>query len=223
MQPETTTTIQVPDSAPLVQMGVEVRDRALALVVTNDGEYDFAGQELRRVAVVIYNIKAAFKEPKARAHEAHRAITKLEGDLLEIPQKAERRIKEVMGGFVTEQDRIRREEQQRLQAEETRKADEAKLREALAAEAAGDHEAASQIIEAPTVAPVIELEKPRAAGISARKKYRFHIIDPTKIDRKFLIPDESKIRGVVDRMGMDAVGLVGGIQVYADTVISARR
>jgi hypothetical protein len=61
-----------------------------------------------------------------------------------------------------------------------------------------------------------------AAGISTRKSFTYRIVDASKIDRRFLIPDEVSIRKLVRAMGPDAAAIVGGIEVIEERIVSAR-
>lgn len=215
--------IEIPDAAPMKEEGLAVLTRAQALArITTNEEYESAGAELVRVTRGEKSVLAAF-EPAARAaDEAHKTVTKLRGDLASYFTKAKDILKRGMSEYLIEEDRRRRVEQARLQEIERHKAQEAQIAEAVALDQAGEGRAADQVLAAPLVAPVIELAKPIAVGVSSRKKYRFEIIDQSQIARAFLVPDESKIQKLVDSLGPDAGPVVGGIKVWEDRVISAR-
>ena len=51
--------------------------------------------------------------------------------------------------------------------------------------------------------------------------FDFDIIDDGKINRVYLVPNEAKIRKLVQNLGKDAEKLVGGIRVRKKTVIAA--
>lgn len=221
MQPDAK--IPIPDSAPFADAGRALVEKAKTIAITCQGEFGIAGEELRHVTRLQSRVKDAFREPKRLAHEAHKAITSLEANLLALPAQAERLIKETMGDYLQQEERKRREEQLRLQAEELRKADEAKLQEAIALEDAGELDAAEQTLSAPTIAPVIELERPRAEGISSRKKWKWTSINESERNRPFLSDNTRKIDQTVAAMGPDAAELVGGIRVYEDVIVVARR
>ena len=63
---------------------------------------------------------------------------------------------------------------------------------------------------------------PKAEGVSVRMIKKFRILNAAAIHRNFLVPDEKKIRKVVDSMGPDAETLVGGIEVYETPSVAAR-
>lgn len=218
-QPEV---VPPPEAAELKGQALTLIDRARQITITNQPEYEVACAELVRVANVKRGIVTAFAEPKAKAFAAHRAISKLENDLLAFPTEAERLYKGAIARYQSEQARIRREEQARIEQELRAKAEEDRLAEALALEAGGQPELAERALERPVFAPVIEIAAPSAPGVTTRKHFSFRIVDPSKINRDFLVPDETKIRKTVNALGLDAIGLIGGIEVVEDSIVAVR-
>ena len=47
------------------------------------------------------------------------------------------------------------------------------------------------------------------------------MVNAAQINGKFLMPDEKKISNLVRSLGKDAEKLVGGIQVYHETIVRA--
>ena len=72
------------------------------------------------------------------------------------------------------------------------------------------------------VAPVILDEKPKAEGASRRGTWKYRVVDESKVDRKFLMLDESKIAKQCKALGKDAEEIVGGIAVYWEADLSIR-
>jgi hypothetical protein len=221
---ESTAVPSPPDPTPLKAQGLAVIERAQAITITTNEEFEVAGAELRRVASLKRAIEDAFAPAKKAAYDAHKKITALEAALLEYPKTAEALIKQAISRFDMEQARIRRIREAEAQAEAKRRQDAAAMEEAEALQAAGDQRGAEQVIEeaAAAPAPVIELARPMAAGISTRKSFTYRIVDASKIDRRFLIPDEVSIRKLVRAMGPDAAAIVGGIEVIEERIVSAR-
>jgi hypothetical protein len=121
------------------------------------------------------------------------------------------------------------------QLELERKAEEARLMEAAAiAEAAGDKESANDLAEAavnvtegakqvaaaissePVYIPPVVLAKetPRVQGLSFRTIWKFRIVDPEKLPRKFLVPDEVKIGQIV--RALKTQHGISGIEAYEE-------
>jgi hypothetical protein len=118
------------------------------------------------------------------------------------------------------------QEQERIRAVAARKAteeareveEEARLRDAVAAEAAGETAAAEEILAAPVIAPVIampKMERP-APGVTFRTVWKFRITDPTALPREYLMPDMEKIGGVVRALKADTK--IAGVQVFSEKV-----
>jgi uncharacterized membrane protein YqiK len=139
-------------------------------------------------------------------------------------------------------------ERRRLQAiadEATRKANEdaaAKRREAevaadagrqaeadrLRASAARVEERAADKAEqfesraAQVVAPVSQAAAPKVSGVTTRDVWKFEVVDQTKINAAFLMPDDVKIRKLVLSMKGDAVSVVGaGIRVWVEKQLAS--
>lgn len=94
--------------------------------------------------------------------------------------------------------------------EAARLAARASATESKAAEKAGQLEQRAAAV----VAPIIEREVPKVAGLKTREVYKFEIVDASKLPREYLIPDESRIRKVVNALKADAN--IPGVRVYAD-------
>lgn len=214
--------IAPPETAELKQESKALVTTAKAMKVTSHDEFKLAGAELVRVANIRKSIVFAFKEPKAKAHEAHKAITKLEADLLAYPMEAERLIKASMSRFALEDERRRREEEAR-ERERLRKIEEDRvLAEASALEDGGDHQAAEELISQEVLAPVVEMPKAAADGVSSRRVFKYELLDINQVSRDFLVLDETKVRKTVNALGKDAAQLIGGIAVHEELVMAVR-
>lgn len=221
--PQTSPEIVVPETDELKKESLALVTAAKAITIRNHDEYSAAGRELVRVANVRKGIVFAFKEAKAAAFDAHRKITKLEGDLLAYPTEAERLLKAAMGTFLREEDARRRkaeaEERARLMAAEQKRQDA----EAEALFDAGEHEEAVELISQPVLAPVVELARPTAEGVTSRKQWGYRINDPNRINDPFKIVNEKKIGQTVRALGPDARAAIGeGIEIFEETVMSVR-
>jgi hypothetical protein len=117
-----------------------------------------------------------------------------------------------------------------------REAAEKAAAEGRAAEAAKLHAQAASVEErglakveqfesraATVVAPIVQADTAKAAGVSMRDNWCFEIIDPSKVSDKFKMPDEKKIGALVKSMKGDAAAIVGGIRVYAEKILASRR
>lgn len=209
---------------------VTLRTRASALVqeantvsvIQNNVDDQAAGAFLVRVAGLRKSIVAAFEEPKRKAFETHRAISKLEGDLLMYPLEAERTVKAAISEYRVAEERHRREEQARIAQDLKRKEEDRVIAEAETLQATGHQEEAEALLAMPVVAPLVELEKPKVEGVSTRRVWTWRTVDAQAIKREFLMIDEKKIGQLVRALGPDAVKVVGGIEVLEDRIVAVR-
>lgn len=217
----TTTEIAVPEKE-LREQGSALIAEANAIQITSHDQYEAAGAFLVGVAALRKSITAAMKPVKDATHTAHKAATNLENDLLAGPAKADLIVRTRMSAY-SRAEQVAREKAQREQQEALRKQiEDQRITQAQTLADAGHVEIADQILDAPVVVAPVELPKPTAAGVSVRKVVKFRIIDPAKINRAYLVPDETKIRAQVKALGKDAASVVGGIEVYEENELAVR-
>jgi hypothetical protein len=160
-----------------------------------------------------------FKPIKKSAHETWKSICDRENEALNPLTLARASIEALMRSYDTEAERVRREQEKRLREQQEkderdrakREAEELRLREAEELEAQGRHEEVSERLSAPIVsvprpqpAVILPSQSPAVKGVSSRKKFTFRIDNEAQLPREYMMPDESKIRRVVDALGLDA-------------------
>lgn len=184
------------------------------------GHYEVAAIELKRV-----------KDAQKKLDDLRRAITrpldaakKAVLDLFRSPEskltQAESGIKRAMIGFQQAQDRIRREEQAKAEAEARRK--QAQLQErASKALASGKPERAMELEHqaATVVAPVVHRAAPNVTGINTRDVWKFEVTDPALVPREYLMVDEKKLGAVVRALKGDTT--IAGVRVWPEQSIAA--
>lgn len=95
----------------------------------------------------------------------------------------------------------------------------------LAARAAATETKAAEKAEAleqraaSVVAPVVHRETPKVAGLKTREVFKFEIVDAGLLPREYLVPDEQRIRKVVNALKMDAK--IPGVRVYPDKQLAS--
>jgi hypothetical protein len=179
--------------------------QAQEFVIEDLSDYEFSLSIAEEAKSRQNAITAFFAGSKKLAFDLHRAICKMETDLLQPYMQIERLIKDRRYNW------RQAEEQKRLKAEADarRVAHEAEqqrlLDEAATLEREGEKEAAEVVLEqAQTVQPpttVLQSTVPKQAGSSIRKKFSFRIDDPEKVSRQFCSPDEKKLRAWVNAYG----------------------
>lgn len=67
------------------------------------------------------------------------------------------------------------------------------------------------------VAPIIQRAPPKVAGLSFRDTWKFEIVDASKINSTFMMPDEQKIRKQVAALKGDAAAIIGaGVRIWSE-------
>jgi hypothetical protein len=148
-------------------------EQARGLTITDSVTYARACEFLKAVKGLRQEIAETFDPHINRAFVAHRALC-AEKKSAETPlADAERIVKDAMTAWDREQDQIRRAEQARLEAAARRHEEDARLMEAEAIAAAGDHEMADALLDAPLVVPTVAVAPltPKVSGISFRETW----------------------------------------------------
>lgn len=192
--------------------------------IVTEADYENAAEYLKTCKLLEKEI-AEFMSPIVRAaHEAHKAAKERENSLIGPIREASLKVSRVMGAFREEAERQLRIEQQialeRARAEQ--QAAVADYADSLAAE--GMETEAQAVLKA---VPAIEIEHvqvannvPHVKGTSARKTWKFEIVNSAAIPRQFLIPDERAIGALVRAQGAECN--IPGVRVWAETIVSAR-
>lgn len=163
-------------------------------------------------------IIAFFAGSKKLAFDLHRAICKMETDLLNPYVRIERLIKDRRFNWrqAEEQKRLKAEAEARRIAHEAEQ--ERLLAEAAALEREGETEAAevvleqAQTVQAPAV--VVQSTVPKQAGSSVRKGYGYRVDNEEKVPRQFCSSDRKKLRAWIDAYGDSAT--IEGVTIFPD-------
>lgn len=161
--------------------------------VTNEREFETAGEVQTRGTKIIKKLEAARKEVTSPIDDLKRQIMAKEKELRRDIEAEVARIRELTSAYATEQARKMAEEQARID-EATRKAAEAQV----AAEAAQSADpfgfnAPAQPIAMPVI-PVATVKGAHSAANRVVEKWDFQILDANAVPREFLSVDETKIR-----------------------------
>lgn len=160
--------------------------------------------------------EARMDEIIAPAHAAWKAATKLRKDLTDPLTVGEKVLSAEMSRFDIEDEKRRRLLEERIGKEQQALNEDAALAAAGELEAAGLHAEAEAVLEeaAHAHAPVIALRPAKAEGESARKKWKYRIVNALGVTPAYLIPNEKEIAKTVTALGPAAEGIVGGIEVF---------
>lgn len=212
----------IPDQAKMIV----VRDQA---TMTRANEFFLVIKGLRK------KISDVMDPIIQSAHKTHKEALSQKANLEAPLISGEKWLNGQMTTYHQEQERIRKAEEERLrqeaiQAEMKRRQEEVerKMADAEALEAAGAKEESEQLIneaiqakEEPVMVEVKAPETPKVVmtGVVAKKYWDFEIIDEGKIPREYLIPDMTKIGGIVRALKEKAN--IPGVRVYQRSSLAA--
>lgn len=211
-------TANLPDTTEVSTDATALITQVKALVIETPAQFAAAGVYLVKLATLRKRIQDVFREPKAAADKAHKAITKAERDLLAGPQQAEQTLRGAMGEYQTALEQQRRTEQARLAAEATAREKAAREAQAEALADAGDVEAGLALLDAPVVPVAVTVEAQKVDGVSFRRVWQFEVYDQAAVKPAYLVPDLARIKKQVEALGADAAAVVGGIRVWEEQI-----
>ena len=151
------------------QKALSVPDQAKALTVTSNEQYEQGEGLLTICKQLETEIHAAFDGIVEKAHQAHKEAVAQRSKYLMPIEEGRKILKQKMIAYQSDQELKRFKEQQRLEAEARKRAEDEALAAAVQAEAEGDKETAEAILAEPVqVAPVVaQRTAPAASRLSA--------------------------------------------------------
>ena len=160
-----------------VEVSQPLAEARVFKIVTQE-QYTGAGEKLRGIKALMQKVNATFDPIISKAYAAHKEAVQQKKNHEAPLIEAEGIYKRGLLSYQQEQERIRREEQARVD-EIARKEREKLEARAAAAEAKGKQEKAEELrVQAATVpAPVVQIETPKVAGISTRETYKATVTD----------------------------------------------
>lgn len=161
-----------------------------------DEDYSEAGAFVMKCKRLIAKIKSEFAEPKRKADEAHTAICDMEKRILKPVQDGMDLAGAAALVYKREQDRLAKEEADRIAADKRKEEEEKRLKEAERLEAEGKPEEAEAVITAPFIPPrptKFFSPAPKVAGLSTKKQWKGRIVAPDKVTINYRLPDQTLI------------------------------
>ena len=101
-------------------------ETAHSIKVTDEESYKVAGDFLKGVKDSQKKVKDFFSPLKDAAHKAHKAITSKESESLTPLKEADQMVRDTVGTYLDEQEKIRQEEQRKLDLAAKKQADKEK-------------------------------------------------------------------------------------------------
>lgn len=207
---------------------IKILEQAQLLAINSPTDYDGAAEFTKQVKKLSKRIKDYWKPLKDSARASWQSLVDREKELLTPLDQAETEVKKKMAAYqrkVQEEERaarllaekLKREEAERLLAEAEKAAEQGNEMESeiLFTQA--------EIIE--TSQPAVQVQAPKATGVSTRTLYRARVIDETKV------PVE--VAGVVIRpVDLSAINKLAqaskgkvqipGIEIYEEQSVAVR-
>jgi hypothetical protein len=158
---------------------VPVMERAGAIVVSDAGSFETAGNTVKELTALEKQIKAFWEDDVSSALKLHRSLVAKRDSMLGPVGDQKKALTNGMKAWSDEQERIRREAQAKAEAEARRMAEEAALARAVALEASGNKKEAEAVMEAPVVADPVYVENvtPTGFGQFTRKTWSAEVVD----------------------------------------------
>lgn len=219
------------------------------ITVENQTDLDSAAVFVRGLKTVLKEIADTFDGPIADAHRAHKSMLTAKNKHADPVKKAESIVKGRIGKYQLEQERIRREEERRLraqqedrerkareeEAERKRKVEEeeqARLAEAQRLEDEGRTSEAEAVLDAappeapPIAAPeplpaVAPARAPKAKGVSTTSVWKWEVVNIEMVPRNFMMIDEKALNAYVRAKKGDT--RVPGISIREEKRVAAGR
>lgn len=202
--------IVLPDIDAVTARGADLEARVNALKIVDNATLIEASELLKTIAAGRKAIEADFKPSKQAANALHKAITAQENKYDAPWATADQRVRKMISEYHTAEADKRRREEARLAEEARRRKEEEQLNQAIKLDAAGKTEEAAAVLDKPVVAPPVRLAGPvKTAGVTMVTVTRYEIIDASKLNREFLVPDEKGIAAIVKSSPERAEQIVG--------------
>lgn len=170
---------------------VEIKNESSSIIetansmnITNQEDLEYAAGFLKNIKSTQKKIKDYWEEPIKVADLAHKKLTSKRAEMLEPLQNSEKIIKDKISDYTITMERLKREEEERIRAEQEQQALE-QLQEAERLKAEGN-EVEAQIAEENAVAMSqidikVDSKVEKVAGLSFRKDYEIIVADATKV------------------------------------------
>ncbi len=213
------------DQDKLQQALLPVVDQVGALTIKDDADFIQAGTLAQEIKGLQAQVDDTFDDIVKAANVAHKQATAGRDKHIKPLKAAEARIKGILVDYYTKRSGEARVDQAETQADLKEQAEHVALDEAAAMERAGRNEEAEAVLAQAETAVLqggmMGSELPKLPGISFRTKHKGRVVDASKLDPKYLMPDQAAIDKVADALGKDAD--ISGVEIYAVPVVTIRK
>lgn len=218
-------TLKIPED---VQMLVTQAEGDIVLAqrftIASNDDYAKAAGILKTVKGRYQEIETKRREMTLPLDETKRRIMDFFRQPLEQLSNAERQIKTAILAFTQEQEKIRREQEEGLQAlarAEQERLDKLAMEKISQAQQEGNVEKAEEILAAAVqvAVPIVQSEKPKVQGIKTITRWRHKVIDGVLIPREYLMPNEKMLADIA--IATKGTIKIPGVEFYSESIVAS--
>ena len=199
--------------------GEAIAANAAAIVVKDGASATEATGFLVNVKTALKTAESTRKDMTAGIVAAKKNIDGFFRELTNPYKDAEKTVKEKLGNYHLEQERIRQDEERRLRVERELREAERTQAETQAAEWGEEPPPVEEPAEEPTEVPEpVKTVRSGGGSASMREVWKYEIVDSKAIPRHFWMVDEGKIQRAVDFGDRE----IPGLRIYKDIQVVVR-
>lgn len=204
----------------LEKESLSVNEQAHALQVQNREQLSLASEFLKTVKALKQSIAETFDPIIENTRRAWKEAIAQKDKHLDPLEKAEKLVLEKTNFYLVEERKAREIEEARLREQQRKEKEDLDRKAAVAAKNGHVEKAAAlqeqaKLAGAATPMASSASAAPTPKGLVQRTDWKFKIVDPKKVPRKFLVPDLQAIGSYVRAMKDKAN--IPGVQVYPES------
>ena len=204
--------------------------QAESVVIATDEDYSMAGEATSNVKRMQKKVEEYWEPMRVSTKKAYDEVLAHKKEMLDPLKKAEQILKGKMSGYLLEQERKRKEQEEAMRKLAEAEADR-KLQEAIDASNAGDAAAAefamaeAEVYDTAAATSAIAKQTPKAEGVSTSKAWKITAIDSKQVSVEFC---GMELRPVDEKLVMQLIKsskgkiVIPGIKYEETVTISVR-
>lgn len=194
-----------------------VLDTAQQVIVKTPQQAQVAGDWRNKIKMKLKQLDEERKELTRPLDDVKAKIMDKYRPAIEALNSAYKLFDKGLSDYLAIQERIRQEQQRKIEAEADKKRQEAEAKAKEWADKGNNKKVEEWLDKADNVIAPVVAEVPKVEGISTRKDWDFEIINPNEVPRDFCIPDEKAIRAFIK--ATKGTKPIAGIKIFEKTII----
>lgn len=216
-------TINIEAQNELAQRASNVIAKIKTITITDDEQYEYAGEVLKTAQLLKKDMLAFTKPHKDYWNKGKAAVMDVEHALVDPLDKVLDTFGRSMGKYQADLEQQRKIEREMVLAQQKAEMDASALEIAQGLEESGDSAGAQAVIEqAAKMQPEVNVESfaPHVRGTAKRTTWLFEIVDPELVPDKYWVINEQMIQAEVNACKENTN--IPGVRVTSETKVSAR-